>query len=216
MLTKGETRALYRKRARRYDAAMLLYRAAGFREHHYRKRAVNALALPRGGTVVDVGCGTGLNFTWLQEAVGPEGRIIGVDLTPDMLDQARERVRREGWRNVELVQCDASRYEFPEGMDGALSTLAITLIPEFDAVIAHAAKALRPGGRMVIVDFKLPDWPTPLVHLAAWITSPYGVSLDIADRHPWESIRRYLKEIEFTEYYLGALYLSVGEAARGA
>jgi hypothetical protein len=47
--------------------------------------------------------------------------------------------------------------------------------------------------------------------MGAWLNSPYGVSLDLADRHPWESVRRYFQEVEYHEFYFGALYLSVGE-----
>ena len=68
---------------------------------------------------------------------------------------------------------------------------------------------------MAIVDLKDPaGWPRWLVRLAAWLNRPYGVSLELAERHPWESVRRYLDELVFEEMYFGALYLSVGEAPR--
>jgi demethylmenaquinone methyltransferase/2-methoxy-6-polyprenyl-1,4-benzoquinol methylase len=90
--------------------------------------------------------------------------------------------------------------------------LAITLVPEFEAVISRGAKALRPGARFAIFDLKRPaGWPESLVRLGAWLNSPYGVSLELADRHPWEAVRRNLRQIEFREYYFGSLYLSVGE-----
>jgi hypothetical protein len=50
-----------------------------------------------------------------------------------------------------------------------------------------------------------------MVRLAAWLNKPYGVSLDLADRHPWEVVRKCMREVEYREFYLGALYLSVGE-----
>lgn len=106
LLSKEETRELYRKRARRYDAAIWVYRACGLRMDHYRRQTVAALALSAGDTVVDFGCGTGLNFEYLGRAVGPTGKIIGVDLTDAMLAQAERRVGEAGWENVELVQGD--------------------------------------------------------------------------------------------------------------
>ena len=211
-MVKQNTRELYRKRARRYDLAMWLYRLAGFRINHYRRLTVAALSLFTGDTVVDLACGTGLNFSYLEQAVGEEGRIIGVDLTEAMLDQARKRVKAAGWQNVDLVQADLAQYAFPDGVAGVLSTLAITLVPQYDDVIGRAAQALQPGGRLAVFDFKEPDnWPAWLVRFAVWINKPYGVSLDLADRHPWESIRAYLREVTFREFYFGALYLSVGE-----
>lgn len=208
-------RALYRRRARRYDSALWIYRLCGFRVDHYRRRTVEALALRPGATAVDLGCGTGLNFDHLQRVVGPTGTVVGVDLTDAMLARAGRRVEAAGWRNVELVQADLATYTIPRGVDGILSTLALTLVPEYDAVVEHASLALAPGGRLAVFDLKRPDgWPEALVRLAAWLNSPYGVSLELAARHPWESVQRYLTEVEYREFYLGAVYLSVGEAGR--
>lgn len=71
---------LYRSRSKLYDFTARLYPFVGFRQNAYRKQAVRALGLQPGDTVVDVGCGTGLNFPLLQQAVGPAGRIVGVDI----------------------------------------------------------------------------------------------------------------------------------------
>lgn len=211
-LNKSETRDLYRRRAKRYDLAVRIYPFFGLRIAHYRGETVKALRLRPGDTVVELGCGTGLNFSYLQHAVGPEGKIIGVDLTDSMLSVARERLEAEGWKNVTLVQADVSEWDFPEGIAGVFSTLALTLVPEYDTVIRKASRALRPDGRLAVFDMKEPDnWPRWLVRLAVWLNKPFGVSLELADRHPWESIRSYLKEVAFNEYYFGALYLSVGE-----
>lgn len=95
-LRQQEFATLHRRRAKRYDWTTQLYYLFGFREWAYRKQAVATLALQRGDTVVEIGCGTGLNFSLLQEAAGCEGNIIGVDLTDSMLSVARERVRRNG------------------------------------------------------------------------------------------------------------------------
>jgi demethylmenaquinone methyltransferase/2-methoxy-6-polyprenyl-1,4-benzoquinol methylase len=211
-LSKPQVRDLYRRRARNYDRAVWLYRAAGFRIAKYRHDTVQALSLRPGDTVVDLACGTGLNFPFLYQAVGPTGRIVGVDLTDAMLQHAQARVTKAGWANVELVQHDLADYEFDSGVGGIISVLAITLVPEFENVIRRGSEALRPGGRLAIFDFKRPPaWPEWLVRFGAWLNSPYGVSVELADRHPWEAVKRYLREVEFREYYFDALYLSVGE-----
>lgn len=142
MLTANDFRALYRQWAPWYDAALWGYRLIGVQLGRYRRRAVEALRLEPGDTALDLGCGTGLNFPLLQEAVGPEGHVIGVDLTPEMLEKARERVRSAGWTNVDFVQADMADYRFPREIDGVLSTLAITITPAYDAVIRRAAAAL--------------------------------------------------------------------------
>jgi len=204
---------IYRKRAKHYDISANLYYLIGFREYAYRRKAVAALNLQPGDTVVEIGCGTGLNFPLLQQAVGPEGRLIGVDLTDSMLEQARQRVHAQGWSNVELVQSDASVYEFPKNVDGVISTFAITLSPDYDRIIQRAATALTVDGRCAILDLKKPDnIPLALVKLGVMITRPFAVSLDLVDRHAWESVERYLINTSYQEFYFGFAYLAVGEA----
>jgi ubiquinone/menaquinone biosynthesis C-methylase UbiE len=211
-LDKRSIELLYRKRAKLYDFSANAYYLLGFRELAYRKIGVEALNLKKGDTVVVVGCGTGLNFDLLRKEVGTNGTIIGIDLTPEMLEKADKRIRRNGWKNVKLVQSDAAEYSFPEHIDGIISTFAITLVPEYDRVIQKGAAALSPDARFVIVDFKKPGrWPMWLIKLFVILTRPFGVSLDIADRHPWESVARYMTMVEFRELYFGALYLCVGE-----
>jgi ubiquinone/menaquinone biosynthesis C-methylase UbiE len=204
---------IYRKRARNYDLYAKLFPLVGFRQWTYREKAVQALHLQRGDTVVDIGCGTGLNFPLLQAAIGPEGAIIGVDLTDTMLAQARKRAQDKGWSNVELVQSDAAEFRFPTGVDGIISTYAITLVPEFDRVIRNGCRALKPGKRWAIADFKMPSNAlSPLSPLLALVlVRPFGGSIDLSSRHPWESIGRYMQNTHMQDFYMGFVYVIVGE-----
>jgi ubiquinone/menaquinone biosynthesis C-methylase UbiE len=206
---------LYRKRAGHYDYTANLYYLIGFREWKYRKMAVAALDLHPGDTVVEIGCGTGLNFPLLQAAVGPNGRIIGVDLTDAMLAQARKRVDHYGWANVELVQSDAAAFQFPVGTHGILSTFALTLVPEYDRVIQNGAKALAPGKRWVVLDLKVPSYlPARLGSLLVSMIRPFIVSDEYLTRRPWESVRKYLANVVLTELYFGFAYIAIGERRR--
>lgn len=212
-LTPDEVLAVYRRRARRYDLSANLYYLIGFREQAYRRMAVEALALARGDTVVEIGCGTGLNFALLEDRIGPEGRLIGVDPSPEMLAQARKRVERRGWSNVELLQCRGAAYEFPRTVDGILSTFALTLEPEYERVIGQGAAALTPGRRWVVLDLKLPT--TLLRHLAplfVLLVRPFAVSMDLAKRHPWEAMEGLLSNVSVREVYFGFAYIATGEA----
>ena len=211
---KKQIAELYLKRAKNYDISANLYYLMGIRELAYRKIAVEALKLGHGDTVVELGCGTGLNFTLLRDRVGSEGKIIGVDLTTEMLSSAHKRIEHNKWTNIELVQCDAGTYSFPEHVNGIISTFAITLIPEYDKIIKKGAGALSPGKRLVVLDFKLPDsWPMWLIKFFVVLTRPFGVTLDLADRHPWESIDRYLVLKELKSFYFGSIYNAAGEKA---
>lgn len=206
-----QTAELYRKRAQSYDWATQLYRLVGFPLERFRDRAVDALCLSPGDTVVEIGCGTGANFSRIMERIGPTGRLIGVDLTDAMLAQARARVAREGWKNVELVQGDAAKVELPQGVAGILSTLALTLMPGYDEVIARGARALKPGGRWVVADLKEPrDVPEWLLKAGLALCQPYGVTLEYADRHPWEVLERELPHTQMRELFFGIAYIATG------
>lgn len=213
-LGKAQLVELYRKRAPHYDWSAQLYYLLGFREWAYRRKAVRALGLRPGDTVVEVGCGTGLNFGLLEEAIGPTGRIVGVDMTDAMLAGARERIEARGWDNVELVEAEAGDFRFPEETGGILSTFALTLVPEYDEVIRRGADALRSGGRWVVADLKLPPggWQGALLPVLLPLFRPFGVTLDLAGRHPWESLRRYLPGFGMQDYYFGYTYVAWGEA----
>jgi ubiquinone/menaquinone biosynthesis C-methylase UbiE len=210
-LAKQQILELYRRRSGNYDFAANLYYLIGFREVKYRKLAVAALNLHVGDTIVELGCGTGLNFGYLLDAVGSTGRVIGVDLTDAMLEQARQRVAKNGWRNVNLIQSDAARYVLPPGTDGVLSTFALTLVPEFERVIEQVAQALAPAGRFVVLDFKRPEqWPLWIIKLGVWISRPFGVSLDLAQRKPWLTMRKHFPDLKLQECFGGFVYIATG------
>src|ERR1700720_3287493 len=82
----------YRKKAKHYDITSRFYPAPGYPQRAQRLRAVQALGLCPGDSVVDIACGTGLNFPLIEKAIGPAGRIVGVDLTDAMLAQAQARM----------------------------------------------------------------------------------------------------------------------------
>ena len=203
---------LYRQQAKGYDASGISALQP------WRENAVKRLDLRRGDVVVDVGCGTGLNFALLQEAIGPQGRIIGVDLTEAMLDQARQRVADNNWNNVGLVQSDAAQYEFPGQVDGVLSTFALTFVPDCARVIQHGARALRPGRHWVVLDMAWPSgWPLGLRRLLFFLPV-YGITTDVIQRRPWQTIweamEQNLVHVARQRFWLGFFYLASGTKPR--
>ncbi|WP_158865803.1 class I SAM-dependent methyltransferase [Leifsonia sp. AG29] len=205
----------YRRKAAHYDTTSRLYPVPGYPQHSQRLRAVAALGLREGDTVVEVACGTGLNFGLVEGAIGSSGRLIGVDLTDAMLARAAARVHANGWSNVTLVQSDAAEFAFPGGVGGILSTYALTQVPGSAAVIAHGAAALNTGRRWAVLDLKLPDgMPRWLSRLGSAVV-PTSASLDEwVARRPWEAIRRALDEeldaVSWTELCFGTAFLAVG------
>ena len=205
----------YRKKAKHYDVTSRLYPAPGYPQRGQRLRAVQALGLRRGDHVVDIACGTGLNFSLLQEEIGPEGRIVGVDLPDAMLAQAQHRIETNGWSNVSLMQADAAAFEFPSEVDAILSTYALTQVPECREVIAHGAAALSGGGRWVVLDLKVPDnAPRRLAQLGVAAVRPFASIEEWMARRPWEAIRAAMAEEltdpSWTELFFGTAFLAAG------
>lgn len=215
-LSKEEIEALYAHEAQGYDAGIDAVRKIfGSRYLEHLAAAVDELGIEPGETVVDLACGTGLNFERILERIGDAGRLVGVDLTAAMLEKAAERVRRHGWKNVDLVHADAAVYEFPARVTRILSTAGITLVAEYDEVIARAARALPPGGRLVLYDFKIPeDWPEWRIQVQMRIRARFGQTRDLAERKPWESMARHFPIHRTRELYSGLAFLSIGEIPR--
>lgn len=208
--TREQVEDVYRRLARHYDRAVRVLDTLGFGYVRLRREAVDALRLKPGDTVLEIGCGTGANFPLLKEHIGPMGHIIGIDLTRAMLDEAEKRIWAAGWNNVELVQCAAKDYPFSEeSVDAVISTFALTLEPDYDAVVASIAAALRPLGRFAIADFKLAGgWRLVFLPFLLPLVRPFAVSLKLAKRHPWESMQRHLRGLQMTESLAGYLYVA--------
>ncbi len=206
-------RSTYTRRARSYERQARLYHLMGFRDEAYRRAAVAALGLRPGDTVVELGVGTGRNLPALVAAVGPAGRVVGVDITPAMLDEARARVRRRGWDNVELVEADMAQAALPS-VHGVLATFVLNLGPHYEEVVGRAAGALVPGGRMVALDLRRPrGWPAWLLRVMLLAVRPFCIDLGTVSRDVPGAMRGHL-DLEVRRFYGGFVYLATGTKAR--
>lgn len=205
--------------ARRYDriAGLIgLFDRVFFFPSHLRRRAAQRLNAKPGDRVLEIGCGTGLNFPHLHEAVGAPGKIYGVDLSTGMLQRARARCMREGWTNIELTQCDAAEYIPPEPLDGILFGLSYNTMPHHLAVLQHAWKLLRPGGRIVILDGKLPHG------FGGKLALPFGLWLMKRTMlgnpfiQPWKDLAALADDFAMEEYVFGSWYVCWGAKPAGA
>jgi len=109
--------------------------------------------LEPGGRVVDVGCGAGIDSLIAAKMVGPEGRVVGVDMTPLMLDKARGAAREAGLDNVEFRRGYAEELPVPDGWaDVVISNGVLNLMPDKPAALSEMFRVLKPGGRLQIGD----------------------------------------------------------------
>lgn len=125
----------------------------------YREQGISVLNLRKGMTVLDISCGTGLNFPYIFQAVGPGGRIIAVDIAPKMLQKAKERANKNCWNNVEFIQSDVSRIELPDA-DALAAFWCMISIPEYQMALENIISSFVSGGRLAVIDFKsINDFP---------------------------------------------------------
>lgn len=191
--------AQYDRLARHYrliEPLFLLFPSA-------RRKAVAALELKPGDTVLELGAGTGRNLPYLVDAVGPEGAVIAVDASAGMLAEARRLVVRRGWSNVELIEGDAARLELDREVDAVLFSLSYSVLPEPEAALARAWERMRPSARLVVMDAGLPDNRLGrFLRPAARI--PGGVVLGDPHARPWDDLAAYGPPA--TERFLLGLY----------
>lgn len=225
--------ARYQSSARFYDlisAEWPVYRAG-------RVAAIGLLAPGPGHHVLDIGCGTGLNFPHLQRRIGPTGSITAVDSSAQMLRQARRKADSAGWNNVRLIQADATQLNAtqlnatalnaalnataengtaasvtaPEpgaGFDAVISTYALSLMANWHLAVALMVAAARPGGRVGVVDMQKPVGPArPWTPLAQLACRLGGSDIEA---HPWTAIESTLTDVRAMSLKGGHIQVRVG------
>ncbi len=213
VLDGAGVRRLYDRIAPIYDLAASPYALLGGRR--LAECAIAELRLQPGDTVVDLGTGTGWNLPRLADRVGPTGTVIGVDISPGMLERARKRVASRPPGNVRLVEADISGYGLPADTVAVISTFAIEMLPDYREVIGNLSLSLGEQGRIVTTGLRNPDdWPEPLIRIASRSNRLFGVSEDYRDHRPWEAVDASTTDTLHRMSHAGAVYLAAGTTSR--
>ena len=199
-----ESREQYRKIAARYDRKVQIRLGEGL-----RARAFRQFPLRPGDSVLDVGCGTGLSFRHIQHAVGPSGRLIGIEPSAEMLALARVRVQGEGWNNVTLIHASADEAVIPGGVD-AIVIFRVHEVMCSVAALQNVFRSARPGARVLAVGVKwAPWWMFPL-NLAILMLTRSVTTTRQGFRRPWGLMTEFAPDLQVRSVALGGHYIAVG------
>jgi len=196
----------YRRRAGVYDRELAWFEPM-------RRLAISKLGLRPGDVVFDVGCGTGLSLSVLRQGVGPKGRIVGIEQSPEMVEQARRRVARARWARVTLICSPVETADIRTNADAALFHFTHDILQRPEA-IANVISHLKPGARVVASGLK---WAAP------WLMRPINLfvlpaalrsvtSLDGMDQ-PWRLLQDQLGLMNVESRLRGGAYIATGVCA---
>ena len=152
------------------------------------QRALRLLGLQPGASVLEVGCGTGVFLPALATAVGPSGRIVGLDHSSPLLDEARARVERLGLADqIELVQGDAQALPFEDGQfDAAHCERVLMHLEDPSRAIREMARVVRQGGRVVAAEIAARN--AGIIHPDHELERRLGAMLVSGIRHGWMGV----------------------------
>lgn len=194
----------YRRHAAGYDATAR-------RTMSLRRRVVALLRLAPGDIVLDVACGTGLSLPLLREAVGASGRVIGIEVSPEMIALARERVTAAGWDNVSLVQAPMELADPGAPLDAILFNYTHDVLQSPSALERVFARA-RPRARVAVAGIKHASrWLFPLRLYRRLKAKPYVTTLAGLDA-PWRLLQGYVPDLRIEPVLFGTNYLACGTA----
>jgi ubiquinone/menaquinone biosynthesis C-methylase UbiE len=209
-LTQERLNAYYHRRAGNYNATDNLFILGRYPRIEMREQVMDMAALKPGDKVLDFACGAGANFPYIMERIGPTGKLVGVDYSPEMLAEARGVIERGGWENIELIQSDAATMQPGTDFDVVICTLGLVVIPRYEMAMGAAWDALKPGGTYAIAD---------LCESERWYGRLLGFAMDIMDllividttRRPWEWLAARAKNFRRQDLFFGFFYTAVGK-----
>jgi SAM-dependent methyltransferase len=176
-----------------------------------RQRAVRELQLKAGDRVLDAGCGMGGTFPFLREAVGPEGEVVGVEISPAMALNAHGRIEANHWRNVKVVVGDARTIRLSGVLDG-LVMFAAPDVYASDEAVANLCAYLKDDARVALFGAKLSQRGVG-VALNVIFRLLMKLSFSSTPRlnyEPWHALKNRLADLQVQEYFFGCMFLAWG------
>ena len=163
-----------------------------------RKAGIDLLKPKPAESILEIGFGTGHTLVALAKAVGPKGKVFGLDLSDKMTKIAKEHLAKSGLLDRTKARCgDATQLPYTAGsLDGVFMSFTLELFdtPEIPKVLSECNRVLRPGGRIVVVGMSKEGPKDPLVNVFEWTHKHFPKFLDCRPIY----VRRTLEEAGFT------------------
>ncbi|MCK5330777.1 MAG: methyltransferase domain-containing protein [Candidatus Marinimicrobia bacterium] len=139
------------KVAKKYDLSMPPFFV------RWRKLAFNDSSLKSGDRVLVFCCGTGLDFPPILKKIGKDGEIVGVDFSSEMLNKAKEKISKNKWENIKLIEADITKFKdkLDKKFDVGVCTLGMSIIPEFKSAYYNLFSYVKKHGEIIIGDMQL-------------------------------------------------------------
>ena len=185
-----------------------------------RNYAIEELEIKKGQTVLNVPCGTGVNFKYFQRHLDNSGLIIGVDLSSGMLDQAKRKAKKNDWTNVDLILENATEIDqkwlqsYSEKkeqikIDAVFCDLGLSGLPKWQNIIDNMISILSPNGRIVILDWYLEE-PSLRGKFVKWIGKGE------VDRPIWQYLKTKVSDFKVDDSFnRGGVFVASGTKPDG-
>ncbi|HLG94290.1 MAG TPA: methyltransferase domain-containing protein [candidate division Zixibacteria bacterium] len=184
-----------------------------------RQKAVQMLELKPEDRVLDVGCGPGGCFPYLVHAVGPSGLVVGIEISPEVTINARKRIEKNGWSNVQVITADARTVKLNGTFDGLLMFAAADIYASPQA-LENLFPYLKSDARVCAFGVKLSrrrsgkmfnSFFRSMVSKLSFPSAP-----DFLNYEPWNLLENRVGKLEVEEYFFGSMFLAWGTIQAGS
>lgn len=180
-----------------------------------RQKAVELLKLKPGARGLDAGCGPGGSFPYLVEAVGASGAVVGVEISPEISVNARKRIAKNNWQNVEVIEASAQDVQLKGSFDGLLMFAAPDVYAS-EAALANIFPHLSDNARIAAFGAKFSHGRFGQV-MNPVLRTLYKLSFSTTPKlnyEPWHLLAQRVEKLEVKEYFFGSMFLVSGTVAR--
>lgn len=196
------------KVAKKYDFSLPPFFA------RWKKIAIDNSSLKKGDRVIVFCCGTGLDFPHILKKIGKEGKIVGIDFSSEMLKKAKDRIKREKWENIEIIEADITKLDkLDEEFDLGVCTLGMSIIPEYKLAYYSLLSNVRKQGEIIIGDMQLASgWLAYLNPVTIFFAKKFGGTHEghQNSKEIYAMMKKELNNVRKCEFFFRSYFYCIG------